>query len=232
MARHFRCSAGMAVVVALCGLLGGAGVAGAATSLASDQAGVEKAALTQTDFPADGGWSGESYGRATQDVQDKQDSELAAFAPCVALRAAYRSLYGAPATATTLYQNDSGSTADLVVMFETPKDAAKVVAAYGSAKTADCFKQYWTSLYDASNAAKVSVAKLPPSVTKAAGGTTGVRLKSEYLLNGTPTVSYFDFLAIGKGRGAGAFTFSNGPEPFPAALETKLLNTVAGRLPK
>lgn len=232
MVRRFGWSAGVAVVVVLCGFGVGAGIAGAGAGPASDQSVVEKAALTQADFPTDGGWSGESYGRATQDVQDKQDSDLAAFAPCAALRTSYRRLYGAPATATTLYQNDSGSTADLVVMLETPKNAATVVAAYRSAKTAECFKQYWASLYDASSNAKLTVVKLPGSVTKAAGGTTGVRLKSEYLLNGTPTVTYFDFLAIAKGRGAGAFTFSHGPEPFPAAFEAKLLNKVAGRLPK
>lgn len=210
-------------------MLLGAPVVAFAASGSGDQDLAAQATLGLSDFPADGSWDGRALEGADQTTQDNQDAALSAFPECATLRAAYRDLYAAP-YAASLYTFKGESVADIAVVFKERRVATRFAAAYRNPKTAACFRKYWTSLYDESANAKVAVVKLPGTIT--AGGTTGVRLKSEYLLNGTPTLTYFDFLTVTQGRGAGTFTFASNDTPFPEKLQKQLLRKVAGRLPR
>lgn len=182
--------------------------------------------LGLADFPADGGWDGQSLGTATQDAGDRQDEKLSAFPACAGLRRAFRLIYASP-NSSTQYENGPAVVSNTVAVLGSAKQAQRYRGAY--TKAGKCMRDYWATLFDANAAAKVVLAPLPKAVLR--GGVTGIRLRTDSTQDGEPHVEYYDFLATGKGSSVASFTFSSEDAPFPQALETKLVSTVAKRLP-
>jgi hypothetical protein len=218
------------VITMLLGALDGAALAGTAGE-ADALATAEGAVLSAPDLPTDGGWTGTSLGTAKTEASNQQLAALSAFPSCRQLRSAFESVYAAP-NSSSRYQSADGSSsaANTVAIFDSVKEAKQYQSSYGTKPSGRCFREYWASLYDEAAEAKVQPERFPASLQRSAGGATGVRLRADYLLSGEPTTTYFDFVVVRRGDGVASFTFSNNERPMEAALERRLMETVADRL--